>query len=114
MWIGAKRQGGRPANSAAQPSAADTDRQAQYQKLKAAADALMDAGELDVYSLAKEDLERGAALFKPAVRFLALLWSMLLKLGHNCMLLLNLPDLIHARPIQAVLRPGVLHTIPGG
>ncbi|KAK9806523.1 hypothetical protein WJX73_006788 [Symbiochloris irregularis] len=38
----------------------------QYQKLKAGADALMDSGEMDVYGLSREDLERGAALFAPA------------------------------------------------
>ena len=55
-----------------QPAALDTTLLAAetqtYQKLKAAADALMDAGEMDVYELKKEDLQRGAALYAPMVR----------------------------------------------
>lgn len=45
----------------------DVAKEAPFEKLKAATDALMDAGEMDVYGLTKEDLERGAALFQPAV-----------------------------------------------
>lgn len=54
-----------------QPGAAsevDSLQQEQYKRLKAGADALMDAGEMDAYDLTREDLERGAALFAPRVR----------------------------------------------
>ena len=39
----------------------------QLQQLKALADQLMDTGELDVYTLAREQLEAAAALYAPTV-----------------------------------------------
>ena len=62
-----KGRGAKHKADAAGASAAGSAEAQQYQKLKAGADALMDSGEMDVYGLSKEDLERGAALYAPAV-----------------------------------------------
>lgn len=40
----------------------------ELQQLKRLADELMDTGELDVYTLTREQLEAAAALFAPTVR----------------------------------------------
>lgn len=63
----AKGRGSKHKADAAAASAVGAGEAQQYQELKAGADALMDSGEMDVYGLSREDLERGAALFAPAV-----------------------------------------------